>query len=68
MTLAAYKELECDNIQLISTKIYTFLKDKTKLLANGSIGWQFINVKELLLDIQVKNTVSSSIISSIAIL
>lgn len=51
MTLAAYKELECDNIQLISTKIYTFLKDKTKLLANGSIGWQFINVKELLLDI-----------------
>jgi hypothetical protein len=51
MTLNAYKKLDCDNLELISTEIYNFIKDKTELLTNGAIGWQFINVKELLLDI-----------------
>lgn len=51
MTLAPYKKLECDNIELISSGIYTFLQNKTELLINGSVGWQFIDVKGLLSDV-----------------
>ena len=42
-----FKVLDCDNIDLISTGIYQFIKTKTDLLTNNTIGWQFLDHKML---------------------
>ena len=47
-TLLAYKQLDCTNTTIISSKIYNFLKEETNLLTSGVIGWQFIDSKQLL--------------------
>jgi hypothetical protein len=44
----AYAELECDNLDTISHKIYKFLQDKTTILADQQYGWIFLDVKSLL--------------------
>lgn len=46
--LLAYKELECDNIEIISSKIYQYLENKTDLLITKAEGWLFVDLKELM--------------------
>jgi hypothetical protein len=41
-----YQELACDNIDIISSKIYDFLKTNN-LLELAVAGWNFVNCKEL---------------------
>jgi hypothetical protein len=47
-TFKPYVELECNNIALISSKIYNFLKEETELLSTNAIGWQFVDCKKIL--------------------
>jgi hypothetical protein len=43
-----YVILECNNLEIISNKIYNFLQTETELTTNGAIGWQFVDCKKLL--------------------
>ena len=42
-----FKELECDDIEVISSKIYKFLESSTDLISSGTLGWQFLDHKKL---------------------
>ena len=48
MTYKCYAVLPCDNIKLISDKIYDFLKTQTELLHTTQFGWHFIDLRLLL--------------------
>jgi len=48
MSLRPFKELECDNIDIISDGIFKYLLTKTELLSTKEYGWHFIDTKELL--------------------
>lgn len=43
-----YRQLDCNNIDVISQKIYDFVGTSTSLLQDGAEGWQFIDCKSLL--------------------
>lgn len=44
----AYTELECDNLDVISAKIYKFLQDETTVLTDQQYGWIFLDAGRLL--------------------
>jgi len=48
--LKSYNFLECNNLDIISTKIYKFIQNKTTLLTDYAEGWQFVDAKSLLLE------------------
>jgi hypothetical protein len=48
MSLKYYVELPYDEIDLISGEIYSFLQNKTTVLIDGEIGWNFIDRQRLL--------------------
>ena len=43
-----YKQIPCDNMPIISAKIYDFLQTKTNLIPNGQSGWHFIDCADVL--------------------
>jgi hypothetical protein len=43
-----YVEFPCDNIDIISRKIYNFLETKTDIIEICQSGWHFIDCKDLL--------------------
>ena len=48
MNYKPYTELECDDLDIIQSKIYNFLLQDTELLVNGSKNWQFLDTKKLM--------------------
>jgi hypothetical protein len=40
--------LECDNVDIISSGLYNFIKDKTEILQSGISGWHFLDSKQVL--------------------
>jgi hypothetical protein len=46
--LKSFKELECDNIDIISDGIFKYLLTRTELLSTKNYGWHFIDTKEVL--------------------
>jgi hypothetical protein len=46
--MKCYVEFPCDNVEIISSKIYDFLQKQTNLLDKPDIGWQFIDCKSVL--------------------
>ena len=49
--MKCYVEFPCDNIDIISKKIYNFLETKTNIITTCKSGWHFINCKDLLCDV-----------------
>lgn len=49
--MKCYVEFPCDNIDIISKKIYNFLQTKTNIIATCKSGWHFVNCKDLLYDV-----------------
>ena len=43
-----YVELPCDNMEIISSGIYNFLKTVPGLLSTTKFGWHFVDCKQLL--------------------
>ena len=43
-----YVEFPCDNIEIISAKIYDFLQTKTDIMSTCEVGWHFIDCKGVL--------------------
>ena len=46
-----YVELDCDNVEAISSGIYDFIKNKTDVLTSGKSGWIFLDSKQLILHV-----------------
>lgn len=49
--MKCYVEFPCDDITVISKKIYNFLETKTDIIANCLPGWHFVDCKDLLCDV-----------------
>ena len=49
--MKCYVEFPCDNITVISKKIYNFLETKTDITATCQPGWHFVDCKDLLNDV-----------------
>ena len=53
--LLPYRELECENLDLISQQIYNFLNEKTDIINAVSVtrsqGWYHFNPKDLLINV-----------------
>lgn len=47
MSLKYFVELPCENVQEISSEIYTFLQTNTSLINSNKFGWNFIDCKTL---------------------
>jgi len=46
--MKCYVEFPCDDIKIISAKIYDFLQEHTNLLDTTRFGWHFIDCKSVL--------------------
>lgn len=46
--LKPYVELECEDLDIIQSKIYDFLLNDTKLISSGAKNWQFLDTKKLI--------------------
>ncbi len=46
-----YNSLACNNVSIISNKIYEFICRETSLLQDKAEGWQFVDCKKLISDI-----------------
>ena len=49
--LHTHAELECKDLDIIQSKIYDFLLTQTMLLTDGSKNWQFLDTKQLIVNI-----------------
>jgi hypothetical protein len=45
--LKPYVELECEDLDIIQSKIYDFLFNDTELMTSGAKNWQFLDTKKL---------------------
>jgi hypothetical protein len=46
--MKCYAELACDNVEVVSKKIYSFLQMHTTLISKPIYGWNFIDCRQLL--------------------
>ncbi len=46
--MKCYFELDCDNVDVIADEIYCYLEEQTDLLIDTPIGWNFIDIRQLL--------------------
>ena len=46
--MKCYAEFPCDNVSVISKKIYSFLETTTSIVANAQPGWQFVDCAGIL--------------------
>ena len=49
--LKPYVELECEDLEIIQSKIYDFLLNDTELISSGAKNWQFLDTKKLITSI-----------------
>lgn len=49
--LKPYVELECEDLEIIQSKIYDFLLNDTELISSGAKNWQFLDTKKLMTSI-----------------
>jgi hypothetical protein len=49
--LKPYVELECEDLDIIQSKIYNFLLNDTELMSSGAKNWQFLDTKKLVTNI-----------------
>jgi hypothetical protein len=49
--LKPYVELECEDLEIIQSKIYNFLLNDTELISSDAKNWQFLDTKKLITSI-----------------
>jgi hypothetical protein len=49
--LKPYVKLECEDLEIIQSKIYDFLLNDTELISSGAKNWQFLDTKKLVTNI-----------------
>jgi hypothetical protein len=58
--LLPYKELDCADVDAISSDIWQFINDKTDIMNNRSVGknftWNFLSASELIVEVPSLNT------------
>ena len=46
--MKCFKELDCDNVSIISKQIFKYVHENTDILNTKDFGWHFIDCKDLL--------------------